>query len=508
MKGISNLRSLVSIDRTTIPRRLKIGYALMILVMVFMGVTIITGFTWIASWNDSYRSAQQLTEAAATLSEASADMVLAGAGVIMSQNETSREEYETERETMASRAETALAPLARLTADDPEAARAVEELQNKFNGVNNLLDSAVMMGGVTPLVASQMVTGGILPEARMLDQLLSTYLAERRASDEESLTTLERNSQVVTIVTGAWTAVGILLGVLLAWRTARTVSFRLRSAVGNVNTSASELMAVASQVAASAAQTAASTSETTATVEEVKQTAMLTNERAAEVVESTEGATKKTQSGLGKVEGTKAGIERMQTDMQMVSESIDRLSDRAQAAGDIIAAVNDLAEQSNLLSVNASIEAAKAGEYGKGFTVVAQEVKSLAEQSKQAVVQVRSILNEIHKASQTAVQSAGQGREAVETGRRLSVEAGEVIQELATGASEVSQAALQISASSRQQLAGMEQIAQAIESIDKAGSQSVAGTKQVEQEVRRLQELALNLRTLVESGAEAEATGQ
>jgi hypothetical protein len=480
----------------------------MILVMVFMGVTIITGFTWIASWNDSYRSAQQLTEAAATLSEASANMILAGTGEIISQSETSREQYETGRKVGASEAQRALATLARLTADDPRSARTVQNIKDKFEDMTRLLESAVGMQGVTPLLASQLVSGRILTEAWALDQLLSAYLAERRAADEESLTTLERSSRVVTIVTGAWTAVGILLGVLLAWRTARTVSFRLRSAVGDVNTSASELMAVASQVAASAAQTAASTSETTATVEEVKQTAMLANERAAEVVESTEGATKKTQSGLGKVEGTMAGIERMQADMQVVSESIDRLSERAQAAGDIIAAVNDLAEQSNLLSVNASIEAAKAGEYGKGFTVVAQEVKSLAEQSKQAVVQVRSILSEIHKASQTAVQSAGQGREAVEAGRKLSVEAGEVIQELATGASEVSQAALQISASSRQQLAGMEQIAQAIESIDKAGSQSVAGTKQVEQEVARLQELALNLRTLVESRAEAEATGE
>ena len=89
-----------------------------------------------------------------------------------------------------------------------------------------------------------------------------------------------------------------------------------------------------------------------------------------------------------------------------------------QAAGDIIASVNDLAEQSNLLSVNASIEAAKAGEHGKGFAVVAQEVKSLAEQSKQAVAQVRTMLGEIQKASQTAVQAAAGGRELSRWGGR------------------------------------------------------------------------------------------
>ena len=216
------------------------------------------------------------------------------------------------------------------------------------------------------------------------------------------------------------------------------------------------------------------------------------------MVESVEGAVKVTEAGLAQVEGTIAGIERMHESMDVVFETISRLSEQRQAAGDVIAAVNDLAEQSNLLSVNASIEAAKAGEYGKGFTVVAQEVKSLAEQSKQAVAQVRTILSEIQKASETAVRAAEHGRESIEAGRRQSVEAGEVIQNLAEGATEVAQSAVQISASSRQQLAGMEQISQAIASINEAGNQSVAGTRQVEQEVKHLQDLALQLKKLVQ----------
>jgi len=99
-------------------------------------------------------------------------------------------------------------------------------------------------------------------------------------------------------------------------------------------------------------------------------------------------------------------FERIQADMDVVAEAIGRLSDEAQSVGDVIATVNDLAEQSNLLSVNASIEAAKAGEAGKGFAVVAQEVKNLATQSKQAVGQVRTVLVEIQKASEVVVRAA------------------------------------------------------------------------------------------------------
>src|SRR5206468_6485887 len=89
----------------------------------------------------------------------------------------------------------------------------------------------------------------------------------------------------------------------------------------------------------------------------------------------------------------------IQTQMESIADSVVKLSEQGQAIGEIIATVNDLAEQSNLLAVNASIEAAKAGEQGKGFAVVAQEVKSLAEQSKQATAQVRNLLNDIQKAT-------------------------------------------------------------------------------------------------------------
>src|SRR3989338_4864662 len=101
---------------------------------------------------------------------------------------------------------------------------------------------------------------------------------------------------------------------------------------------------------------------------------------------------------------------------QGVEESIMRLGEQSQTIGEIVASVGDLAEQSNLLGVNASIEAVKAGEIGKGFSVVAQEVKALAEQSKQATTQVRGILGEIQKAMTCAVLLAEQGSKAGESG--------------------------------------------------------------------------------------------
>jgi methyl-accepting chemotaxis protein len=303
---------------------------------------------------------------------------------------------------------------------------------------------------------------------------------------------------IMTIVMAVFASAVFIVGAFAEWRISRGIGLMVRAASSKVGRSAHQLLAISSQVAAGAAQTAASTTETTATVEEVRQTAQMVSEKAAEVAGSSQAVAETAEAGRVTVEETIAGIERMQEDMAMVAETISRLSEQSEAVGDIITTVSDLAEQSNLLSVNASIEAAKAGDQGKGFTVVAQEVKSLAEQSKHAVSQVRSILGEIQKAGNVAVRAVERSQETIEAGRRQSVESGETINALAESVGEAARSAQQISASTRQQLAGMEQITLAIESINEAGSQSVSGTRQVEDEVKRLQDLAMGLRRLVD----------
>lgn len=261
--------------------------------------------------------------------------------------------------------------------------------------------------------------------------------------------------------------------------------------------SASEIMATTSQVAAGAAQTATAVTETTATVEEVKQTAQLSSQKARSVSDSAQRSAEVSQLGTRAVEDAIAGMERIRHQMEAVADSILRLSEQRQAIGEIITTVGDLAEQSNLLAVNAAIEAAKAGEHGRGFAVVAQEVKRLAEQSKQATAQVRGILNDIEKATTAAVMATEQGNKAVETGARQSAGAGQSIRSLADSIGEATQAATQIAASSQQQLIGMDQIVVAMESIKQASVQNVVSTKQAAVSAQSLHELGQRLKVIV-----------
>ncbi len=277
----------------------------------------------------------------------------------------------------------------------------------------------------------------------------------------------------------------------------REITREIVEGVNVLASSSSEIMASTNQVASGASETSAAVSETTSTVEEVKQTAQVSSQKAKSVADAAQNAVQVAQIGRRSVEDSIAGMGKIQGQVEAIAESIVRLSEQSQTIGEIIATVNDLAEQSNLLAVNAAIEAAKAGEQGKGFAVVAQEVKSLAEQSKVATAQVRTILNDIQKATNAAVMATEQGNKAVEEGVRQSKEAGEAIRQMSESIDESSQAAMQIAASSQQQLTGMDQVALAMENIRQASEQNVTGMRQVELTVQGLHDLGQKLKGLV-----------
>jgi len=278
----------------------------------------------------------------------------------------------------------------------------------------------------------------------------------------------------------------------------RSQTLAIREGINVLASSAGEILASSTQIASSAAETASAVNETTVTVEEVKQTTQLSTQKARHVADSAQRSLQVSQQGKKAAEATIQGMSRIREQMETVAESIISLSDQSQAIGEIIATVNDLAEQSNLLAVNAAIEAAKAGEHGKGFAVVAQEVRSLAEQSKQATAQVRMILNDIQKATNAAVMATEQGSKAVEAGEKQSSDAGEAIRVLADSIAESASASAQIAASSQQQMAGMDQVALAMDNIKEASNLSVGSSQQAEQSAQNLNELGQRLKRLVE----------
>ncbi len=262
--------------------------------------------------------------------------------------------------------------------------------------------------------------------------------------------------------------------------------------------SAAEISTTVQQLAMSTTKTSAAVAETTTTVEEVKQAARVSNEKARSVSESSKQAVRISQEGKKATEDTIQKMTLIKDQMESVGETVVKLSEQSRAIEDIIATVQDLADQSNLLAVNASIEAARAGDQGKGFAVVAHEIKTLADQSRDATEQVRGILQENRKWVSAVVMATEQGIKAVDAGVQQSLLAGDSIQALSGSVAESSQAAGVIDSSTEQQFIGVDQVASAMGNIEEAMQQNLSGTVQLETAARRLQDLGDQLKHLVD----------
>ncbi len=258
-----------------------------------------------------------------------------------------------------------------------------------------------------------------------------------------------------------------------------------------------EILAGTTQQASGAQEQAAAVSETVTTVDEVTQTADQAAQRAKAVADASNRSMEIGKAGRKAVEESASGMGTVKEQVESIAESILALAEQAQAIGEIIATVNDIAEQTNLLALNAGIEASRAGEHGKGFQVVAAEVKALADQAKKATGQVRQILGDIQKATNSAVMTTEEGQKGVNATLKLVGQAGDTIKSLADTIAETAQAAAQIAASAGQQAAGMAQIHQAMKNINQATNQNLASTKQQERAAQDLNGLGVKLKDLL-----------
>lgn len=300
--------------------------------------------------------------------------------------------------------------------------------------------------------------------------------------------------------------VALIVGALVAWASTHAITAPIREGVNALAATASDISTTIAQFASNASETAAAVAETTTTVDEVRQTAQVTADKAKAVADSAQGAVLAAEKGRKATDQTVQGLNLIRDQMSTIGDSITRLNEQSQAVGDIVATVADLAEQSNLLAVNASIEAAKAGEQGRGFAVVAHEIRNLAEQSKDSTKQVRAILNDVQKATGHAVIAAEQGSKGVADGSRQADDAGQAIRTLTSTVQEATRAAVQIAASSQQQLVGMGQVGRAMENIKTATMQNAEGAQQLATAAHSLREIGARLKAIVDTGGDEALT--
>uniref|UniRef100_UPI001F39112E methyl-accepting chemotaxis protein n=1 Tax=Geminicoccus flavidas TaxID=2506407 RepID=UPI001F39112E len=183
-------------------------------------------------------------------------------------------------------------------------------------------------------------------------------------------------------------------------------------------------------------------------------------------------------------------MDKIREQVESVAENIVMLSERTHAVGDIIATVNDIAERSHILALNAAIEAAAAGEHGRSFAVVAAEIKNLADQSKEATVQVRAVLGDIQRGINTSVMLTEEAVKRISSGTAQTDQAQGAINHLTDTIQESSDTFQQIVAAINQQHIGLEQVMIALRTIRQASTQTADGTRQLDRAAANLSTLS------------------
>lgn len=269
----------------------------------------------------------------------------------------------------------------------------------------------------------------------------------------------------------------------------RSVAVTTRAAAENVHAATAQIRASTQQQAASVAEQLAAVEQTTATLSEITESGAQINRRAQDIQRGAQATIEASRSGLRAVDDTNQAMDGIREQAEAVAENIVLLSERTQAIGEIIVTVNDIAERSHLLALNAAIEAAAAGEHGRTFAVVAGEIKSLADQAKEATAQVRSNLSEIQHGINASVMLTEEAVKRIAAGKRQTDASQATIRGMAENIQESVQAFQQIVAGTNQQQIGLEQVIQALQNIRQASSQTAAGTRQLEDAAGNLNQL-------------------
>jgi methyl-accepting chemotaxis protein len=268
---------------------------------------------------------------------------------------------------------------------------------------------------------------------------------------------------------------------------------RVRKAATDVSTSANHILVAADEMTAGATQQDQEITNTSSAVEELTVSMKQVSNNAEASAEAARRALDAAEQGNRAVRDTLEGMQRIRASVQATAKKIKSLGDRSLEISEIINVINDITEQTNLLALNAAIEAARAGEAGRGFAVVADEVRKLAEHSRSATKDIAALIKAIQAETNEAVVVMEEGTKEVEVGAGLADQAGKALEAISSVVRQSAELVQEISLASKQQVRGTEGVANAMQIISGITRQTSQGARQTVSTVGHMVKLSEQL---------------
>jgi methyl-accepting chemotaxis protein len=323
--------------------------------------------------------------------------------------------------------------------------------------------------------------------AQEIDQALDALIALVREGDLARWNTTTEDPQLAPLLEGFGKVI----------ETLRTFVREINEAALRLSSSANQVLAASTQHETSSTEQAAAIHETTATMEELKHASAQIAENAgavARVAEETLGAAR---AGRGAIAEFIQAMQQIRSDGIAVADSIAKLSKRVERIGTVVEVIDEIADRSDLLALNAALEGSRAGEAGKGFSIVAAEMRRLAENVLESTKEIKSLITEIREATAAAGNAADASKVATESGEKLGSVAAQAVEGILAGVQETSDAARVINLATQQQRTATEQVVASMAEIEDVTRQTTQASKQATGASAELTQLAGRLAELI-----------
>ena len=278
----------------------------------------------------------------------------------------------------------------------------------------------------------------------------------------------------------------------------------LREMIVSVTTSAERIATAGEEISASATQQAQGaetqkdqTHQVATAMQEMSSTVQQVSENSNKAAEASRKAAETARHGGAIVDDTLAKMRAIADSVGQTAHKVQELGKSSDQIGQIIGVIDDIADQTNLLALNAAIEAARAGEQGRGFAVVADEVRKLAERTSKATKEITQMIQNIQTETKSAVEAMQAGTKQVELGVESTTQAGSSLQEIIKVSVGVGDMVMQIATAATEQASATEEINSNIEQIAKITQETAVGANQSAKAVHELSSLATELQSLV-----------
>jgi methyl-accepting chemotaxis protein len=279
--------------------------------------------------------------------------------------------------------------------------------------------------------------------------------------------------------------------------TLRTFVREINEAALRLSSSANQVLAASTQHETSSTEQAAAIHETTATMEELKHASAQIAENAGSVARVAEETLGAARAGRGAIGEFIQAMQQIRSDGVAVADSITKLSKRVERIGTVVEVIDEIADRSDLLALNAALEGSRAGEAGKGFSIVAAEMRRLAENVMESTKEIKNLITEIREATAAAGSAADASKEATESGEKLGAVAAQAVEGILAGVQETSDAARVINLATQQQRTATEQVVASMAEIEDVTRQTTQASKQATGAAAELTQLAGRLAELI-----------